>query len=60
MERPNELIAEIKRRLAVNLDSFDIELLSFDLQRPSQVSVAQRKNIFAPHISEGIKSIKYK
>ena len=60
MARPSDLITEIKRRLAVNLDSFEIELISFDLYTPRSVSNSMRSEMFAPHISEGIKSIKYK
>lgn len=55
-----ELIEEIKRRLSINLESFEITLISFDMGVPYQVPNSARKDIFAPHISEGIRSIKYK
>ena len=60
MKNPNELVEEITRRLAVNMDSFEIELLNFSFISTRQVPNSFRDKVFAPHISEGIKSIKYK
>ena len=60
IKNPSELIEEIRRRLSVNLESFEITLISFDLHPPIQVAQSARKNLFKPHISEGIRSIKFK
>ena len=60
MKNPHEFVDEIKRRLAVNMDSFEIELIDFNLYSSVQRPGSYRDKVFAPHISEGIKSIKYK
>lgn len=54
-----EIVEEIKRRLSINLESFEISLLQFSISSATQIKESYRSELFAPHISEGIKSIKF-
>ncbi len=60
LDNRQELYDEINRRLSVNLDSFEIELIKFEIHSLRNVPESYRDKKFAPHISEGIRSIKYK